>query len=131
MEEVLAFLTENPIFYLATVDGHTPKVRPFGFVMNHNGRLCFCTGNGKPVYRQLLANPAFELSAAAKDGRWLRLKGNAVFITSRESKKAALDFMPSLRRLYSEDDTVFEIFYAAEAEATFASMGGESRTVQL
>lgn len=131
MEEILQFLTENPIFYLATVDSDTPKVRPFGFAMNHNGKLCFCTSNQKDVYKQLKANPNFELSAASKDGRWLRLKGKAVFITSRETKKAALDFMPALRRLYSEDDAIYEIFYAAEAEATFASMSGESRTVKL
>lgn len=131
MNEVLQFLKDNPTFYLATTDGDTPKVRPFGFVMKYEGKLCFCTNNQKDVYRQLKANPKFEICTTAKTGEWLRLKGKAVFITSRESKKAALDTMPSLRSLYSEDDSIYEIFYADEAEATFYGMSGPSRTVKL
>ncbi|HHW06140.1 MAG TPA: pyridoxamine 5-phosphate oxidase [Clostridia bacterium] len=132
MDEVLAFLTENRVFYVATVDGSLPRVRPFGFVMNYDGKLCFCTNNQKEVYRQLQVNPNLEISATSADGtKWLRLRGKAVFITSRETKKAALDHMPSLRSMYSEDDDIFEIFYADQAEATFADLTGNSRTVKL
>ncbi|MEG6566293.1 pyridoxamine 5'-phosphate oxidase family protein [Thermoanaerobacterium saccharolyticum] len=131
MEEVLQFLKDNPTFYIATVNGDTPKVRPFGFVMEYNGKICFCTNNQKDVYKQLKANPKFEISITSKTGEWLRLKGKAVFITSRESKKAALDTMPSLRNLYSEDDSIFEIFYADEAEATFYGMSGPVKTVKI
>ncbi|NLU40991.1 MAG: pyridoxamine 5-phosphate oxidase, partial [Firmicutes bacterium] len=46
-------------------------------------------------------------------------------------KKAALDVMPSLGRMYSEDDSIFEIFCASEAEATFYSFGKPPRTVKL
>lgn len=131
MEEVLQFLKDNPTFYIATVDGDTPKVRPFGFAMEYDGKLCFCTNNQKDVYKQLKANPKFEISVASKTGEWLRLKGKAVFITSRESKKAALDTMPSLRNLYSEEDSIFEIFYAGEAEATFYGMSGHVKSVKI
>lgn len=107
-------------------------MRPFGFVMNYDGKLCFCTNNQKEVYRQLQVNPNLEISATSADGtKWLRLRGKAVFITSRETKKAALDHMPSLRSMYSEDDDIFEIFYADQAEATFADLTGNSRTVKL
>jgi len=131
MNEVLQFLKDNPTFYLATTDGDTPKVRPFGFVMDYEGKLCFCTNNQKDVYKQLKANPKFEISTTSQTGEWLRLKGKAVFITSRESKKAALDAAPSLRKIYSEDDDIYEIFYADDAEATFYKMGGTPRTVKL
>jgi uncharacterized pyridoxamine 5'-phosphate oxidase family protein len=131
MNEVLKFLLENSTFYLSTVDGDTPKVRPFGFVMNYNGKLCFCTSNQKDVFKQLKANPKFEISTTSKTGGWLRLFGKAVFITSPESKKAALDSEPNLRNLYSEGDKIFEIFYADEAKATFYTMSGTARTVKL
>jgi uncharacterized pyridoxamine 5'-phosphate oxidase family protein len=132
MDEVLKFLTDNRVFYVATVDGNMPKVRPFGFVMNYDGKLCFCTNNQKDVYKQLKANPNFEISSTSQDGTtWLRLRAKAVFNTSRETKKAALDTMPSLRKLYSEDDEIFEIFYADEAEATFADLSGNSRSVKF
>jgi uncharacterized pyridoxamine 5'-phosphate oxidase family protein len=131
MDEVLQFLTDNPVFYLATVDGNIPKVRPFGFVMKYEGRLYLCTNNRKDVYQQLQANPNLELSATSQSGEWLRLKGKAVFNTTRQSKQAALEIMPGLKQMYSAEDSIFETFYIAEVEATFADMKGGSRTVKF
>ena len=131
MNEVLKFLKDNPVFYLATVDGSTPKVRPFGFAMEYGGKLCFGTNNQKNVYRQLKANPNFELSTTSSTGEWLRLKGKAVFNTTPESKQAALNAMPSLAKMYRVDDSIFEIFYLDEGEASFNSMNGASRTIKL
>lgn len=79
MHEVLKFLTDNPTFYIATVDGDKPRVRPFGFVMEFEGKLHFCTNNQKNVYKQLQVNPYFEVSTASPEGRWIRLRGKAVF----------------------------------------------------
>jgi uncharacterized pyridoxamine 5'-phosphate oxidase family protein len=54
MEEVLNFLKENPIQYLATLglDGKA-KVRPMEFTMEDNGELYFCTNINKPLYKEL------------------------------------------------------------------------------
>jgi uncharacterized pyridoxamine 5'-phosphate oxidase family protein len=131
MNEVLAFLSENKIFYLATVEGNIPKVRPFGFAMEFEGKLYFGTSNQKPVYKQLKANPNFEISTTAKTGDWLRLKGKAVFNSNPKTKQAALDAMPGLSRMYSVDDSIFELFYIEDGEATFNDMKGSSRTVTL
>jgi len=131
MNEILKFLTDNPIFYIATVDGNIPKVRPFGFVMDFEGKLYFGTNNQKPVYKQLKANPHFEVSTTSKTGEWLRLKGKAVFNTNQKTKQAALDAMPRLSQMYSVDDSIFEVFYIEEAEATFNEMKGSSRTIKL
>ncbi len=131
MDEVLQFLTENSTFYLATVEGNVPKVRPFGFIMKYDGKLCFCTNNGKNVYKQMKANPHIEICTTGKSGDWLRLKGKAVFCTSKESKQAALAAAPYLSNMYRVDDGIFEIFSIDEAEAVFSNMKGESRTVRL
>ncbi|MDR3560056.1 MAG: pyridoxamine 5'-phosphate oxidase family protein [Negativicutes bacterium] len=131
MNEVLQFLTDNPVFYIATVDGNIPKVRPFGFVMVLEGKMYFGTNNQKDVYKQLKANPHFEISTTSKTGEWLRLKGEAVFHTTRQTKQAALDTMPALSKMYSVDDSIFELFYIENAEATFRDMKGASRTVKL
>lgn len=131
MDEVLKFLTENPTFYLATTDGDKPRVRPFGFVMKYEGRLCFCTNNKKDVYKQLKANPNLEISATASTGEWLRLRGKAVFNTSSQSKQAALTAAPFLERLYSVEDSIFEIFYVEDGEAAFIDMKGNTRTIML
>ncbi|HEY3425697.1 MAG TPA: pyridoxamine 5'-phosphate oxidase family protein [Negativicutes bacterium] len=131
MNEVLKFLAENPIFYLATVDGDIPKVRPFGFVMDFEGKLHFGTNNQKDVYKQLKANPNFEVSTTSKTAEWLRLKGKAVFNTSKQSKQAALNSMPQLANMYSVDDSIFELFYIENGEATFQDMKGNSKTIKL
>lgn len=131
MNEVLAFLVDNKPFYLATVEGDIPKVRPFGFVMEFEGKLYFGTSNQKPTYQQLKANPNFEISATSKTGEWLRLKGKAVFNSNQKTKQAALDVMPTLSKMYSVDDTIFELFYVEDGEATFKDMKGSSRTITL
>ena len=131
MNEILKFLTDNSIFYIATVDGNIPKVRPFGFVMDFEGKLYFGTSNQKQVYKQLKANPHFEVSTTSKTGEWLRLKGKAVFNTNQKTKQAALDAMPSLSKIYSVEDSIFEVFYIEEAEATFNDMKGSSRKIKL
>ncbi|MDR1702787.1 MAG: pyridoxamine 5'-phosphate oxidase family protein [Sporomusaceae bacterium] len=129
MQEVLQFLKDNPIFFLATAEGGQPRVRPFGFVMDFEGKLCFGTSNQKPVFKQMQANPKVELSASTAS-RWLRLSGSAVFITSPQAKAKAFEVMPMLKQIYP-DDSLFEIFTLENAVATFASMTGENRTVKL
>jgi uncharacterized pyridoxamine 5'-phosphate oxidase family protein len=131
MNEVLTFLLDNKTFYIATVEGNIPKVRPFGFVMEFEGKLYFGTSNQKPVYKQLKANPNFEISTTSKTGDWLRLKGKAVFNSNQKTKQAALDVMPALSKMYSVDDSIFELFYIEDGEATFNDMKGSSRTITL
>lgn len=131
MNEILAFLLENRIVYLATVDGNIPKVRPFGFVMEFEGKLYFSTSNQKSVYKQLKANPNFEVSIISKTGDWLRLQGKAVFNTTRKTRQAALDAVPAFSKMYSIDDAIFELFYIEDGEATFNDTKGSSRTVTL
>ncbi|BBB91951.1 MAG TPA: pyridoxamine 5'-phosphate oxidase family protein [Methylomusa anaerophila] len=131
MNEVLKFLQDCGVFYVATVDGNLPKVRPFGFIMEHEGKLCFSTSNQKPVYAQLMTNPNIEISATTKDGRWVRLSGKAVFCTTKEAKAKALELVPMLKGMYSVEDTIFEIFYLENAVANFFSMSGEHKTINL
>ena len=131
MNEVLDFLTTNSTFYLATVEGDQPRVRPFGFVMPWEGKLCFCTNNQKPVFKQMAANPKLELCAASPEGQWLRVSGKAVVVTSPEVKRRAFEVMPHLKQMYGENDGLFELFCLEDAVATFAGFGTEPRVVQI
>ncbi len=131
MNEVLQFLKECGVFFISTVEGDQPRVRPFGLAMEYDGKICYGTNNNKPIYAQLMANPKTEISCSSKDGMWLRLSGKAVFCTTREAKVKALEMMPMLRNMYSEDDNIFEIFYLDGAVATICSFNGENKTFQL
>ena len=44
MERVLKFLKEAGTYYLATVDGDCPRVRPFGTIEIFEGKLYIQTG---------------------------------------------------------------------------------------
>ena len=63
-EEIMEFLKENPTFYLATVDGYLPRVRPIGFAMWYKDHLCIALGKHKAAYKQLLDNTNLEICAA-------------------------------------------------------------------
>jgi uncharacterized pyridoxamine 5'-phosphate oxidase family protein len=131
MSEVFDYL-KGTTFYLATVDGDKPRVRPFGFVMELNGKLYFGTSDQKPSYRQLRENPQVEI-CGCKDGKtWLRLSGKAVFDLSPETKEKALEAAPHLKEVYSQPDSpVLSLFYIVDGEAVFSSFGGADRTVKL
>lgn len=101
------------------------------FVMEFEGKLYFCTNNQKNVYKQLKANPYFEVSTASPDGRWIRLRGRAVFNSTRAAKAKALEVMPALANMYAVEDSIFEVFYIEEGEATFCSFTNEPRTIKL
>ncbi len=132
MSEIFEFLNENRPFFVATVDGDKPKVRPFGFVMEDEGNLWFCTSNNKNVYRQLKANPYLEISAFSPDRRWIRLYGKAVFCSTPDIKAKAREVSPRIASLYSVDDPTQEMFYIEEGEAIFTSQAtGESKIVKL
>jgi uncharacterized pyridoxamine 5'-phosphate oxidase family protein len=132
MNEVLNFLAETKTFYLATVEGDKPKVRPFGFVMEFEGKLYFATNESKPSFRQLTANPNIEISATNANNEWLRLSGEAVFDIRTEVKARLFEVAPHLRGMYDKPDSpVLAPFYLKNGEATFCSLTAAPRVVKL
>lgn len=132
MSEVVKYLSEAGTFYVATVDGDKPKVRPFGIAIGHDDKIYFGTSNQKEVYKQLKVNPYFEISTTAKDGSWIRLKGKAVFEENMAVKKKAFEVLPVLANIYGTyDSPVFEVFYISEGEASVYSFIGAPKTLKV
>lgn len=132
MDEVLEFLKKCGTYYLATVDGDQPRVRPFGTVNAFEGKLYIQTGKVKPVSKQLHANPKAEICAFdGSTGTWIRVSGKLIADDRREAKKAMLDAYPNLRGMYNEDDGNTEVLYFEDAEAVFSSFAGAPRTVKF
>jgi len=130
MREVYEFLKQAGTYYLATVEGDQPKVRPFGTVDLFDGKLYIQTGKKKDVAKQLKANPKAEI-CVFKDGVWLRLSGTLVEDDRREAKKHMLDNYPYLRKMYSEDDDNTIVYYFKDATAVFSSFTQPPRTVRF
>lgn len=97
MEQVAKFLKEADTYYLATVEGDQPRVRPFGTAHIFEGKLYIQTGKSKAVSKQIHANPKVEI-CAFKGGEWLRVAGELVEDDRREARQSMLDAYPSLRR---------------------------------
>jgi len=128
MNEVYEFLKKCGTYYLATVEGDQPRVRPFGTVDLFEGKLYIQTGKVKSVSKQLQANPKAEICAFI-DGTWLRVAGTLVRDDRIEAKKHMLDQYPSLRSMYSEEDNNTEVLYFRDAVATFSSFVAAPRTL--
>ena len=130
MEEVLKFLKEAETYFIATMDGYQPRVRPFGTINLFENRLYIQTGKSKAVSKQLVNNSRFEL-CAFKDGTWLRVSGNLIEDDRFEARKSMLDAYPELRSMYDENDGNTQVFYIKGAVATFSSFTAPSRTVKF
>lgn len=130
IEKVYQFLEDAQTYYLATVEGDQPRVRPFGTALLYDGRLYIQTGKVKPVSKQLAANPKFEL-CAFMNGKWLRVAGELINDDSRDVKVAMLDKNPSLKSMYSADDDNTQVLYIKNAEATFSSFTEAPETIKF
>lgn len=120
MEEVFDFLKRCGVYYLATVEGDQPHVRPFTSLNCYDGRIYIQTGKVKPVAHQLKANHKIEISGMAK-GSWIRLTGEAVLDESEAAQQSMLDANPGLEKMYAVGDGNIEVYYIQNAKADICS----------
>ena len=130
MNEVYEFLKECGVYFLATVDGDRPRVRPFATIDVFEDRLYIQMGKVKNVSKQIEKNPKVEV-CAFKDGKWLRLSGELVRDERVEAKKHMLDQYPHLRGMYDEHDDNTEVLFFKNAKATFCSFTEPPKTVEF
>lgn len=121
MNRVYDFLKKAGTYYLATVEGNQPRVRPFGTVNEFEGKLYIQTGKAKPVSHQIAANPKVEICAFS-GGEWIRIACELVEDDRVEAKKSMLDAYPNLRGMYDEKDGNTQVFYMKNATATISSL---------
>ena len=130
MKRVLDFLKNAEVYYLATVEGDQPRVRPFGTINEFEGKLYIQTGKVKPTSRQIAANNKVEICAFA-GGSWIRVACELVEDDRVEAKKSMLDAYPTLRGMYDENDGNTQVFYMQNATATITSFGKAPEIVEF
>ena len=133
MNTITDFLKTNSAGFLATVDEGEPKVRPFQFMLEENGRLYFCTNNTKEVYRQLRIDPHMEFSSASPEFAWVRLSGEAEFVNDLAIKSRVLESHDLVNMIYRDaSNPIFEVFFLKNAKATLDDFTDKPpRTVTL
>ena len=130
MKEVCEFLKKAGTYYIATVDGDRPRVRPFGTADIYDGRLNIQTGLSKDVAKQMLKNPHVEICAFAGE-RWLRIAADAVLCDDIKAAEHMLEAYPELRAMYTPGDGNTTVFSIVNAVATFSSFTEPPRTVKF
>ena len=130
MQEVYDFLKSCNTYYLATVEGDQPRVRPFGTVDIFEGKLYIQTGKVKDVSKEMQANPKVEICAFNGE-KWIRVAGEVVRDDRVEAKKHMLDSYPNLKTLYRADDDNTEVLYLKNATATISSFTEEPKVIKF
>ena len=130
MEEIYAFLKKCGVYYLATVEGDQPRVRPFGTIDLFEGKLYIQTGKVKDVAKQMKANPKVEISGMA-EGKWIRLAAEAVLDERVEAQTHMLDAYPSLQGMYKPGDGNTEVFWLKNVKASICSFTEAPRSFEF
>ena len=129
MKEVYEFLKKCGVYYLATVEGDQPRVRPFGTYDLFEEKLYIQTGKIKNVACQMKANPKVEISAMSPDGKWIRITAEAVLDDNLEAQKHMLEAYPSLQAQYQPGDGNTEVYYLKNATAVICSFTEAPKTI--
>ncbi len=129
MQEVYEFVKECGTYYLATVEGDQPRVRPFGTVHIFEGKFYIQTGKVKECSKQMHANPKVEICAFGQ-GKWVRIAGTAVSDDRIEAKQSMLDAYPSLQNMYKADDDNTEVLYLKDVTATISSFSDAPKVIK-
>ncbi len=128
MEEVYQFLKKCGTYYLGTMDGDQPRVRPFGTIDLFEGRLYIQTGKKKEVSRQMTENGRIEICAF--DGnQWLRVAATALEDDRVEARRHMLEAYPELGKMYTPEDGNTQVFYLKDVTATFSSFTTDPRVI--
>lgn len=114
MINIAQFIQEAGMFFLATTDGDQPKQRPFGGLIEYNGRFYMDTNTEKAVYKQMLANPHISICAFSK-GKWMRIEGKAIPDQSAETLTYLTKQNPMLKKLWEKEGEIFTSLYLADA----------------
>ncbi|MBQ7362967.1 MAG: pyridoxamine 5'-phosphate oxidase family protein [Clostridia bacterium] len=130
MKEIYDFLKESGVYYLATVDGDQPRVRPFGTIELYNGKLYIQTGRVKAASAQMKKNPKIEISAMLGD-RWIRISAEAVLDESISAQEHLLTAYPSLQGMYKAGDGNTEVFYLQNGTAEISSFSAAPKRISF
>ncbi|OQB13427.1 MAG: Pyridoxamine 5'-phosphate oxidase [Firmicutes bacterium ADurb.Bin193] len=130
MERVYKFLKDAKTYYLATMDGDQPRVRPFGTAHIFDGKLYIQTGKKKAVSKQIMQNNKVEICTML-GGDWIRVSCGLIEDDRREARVSMLEAYPELRTMYDADDGNTQVFYIKNATAIFSSFTKPEETVRF
>ena len=131
MKKVYDFLKAAGTYYIATIDGDQPRVRPFGTVNIFEDKLYIQTGKGKAVNDQIRANGKVEICAMNGE-EWIRVSGTLVPDERVEAGEAMLDAYPSLRKMYKTGESGNSaVYYLKDATAVISAFSHSPEIIKF
>ena len=125
MEQVLKLIEQAGYGCLATVENGKPRVRPFGFRFEEEGKLYFCTNSEKDVYKQLIELPYVEYSVTTKEMVTARINAEVTFTEELDKKEKAINSSDLVKKLYkSAENPIFKVFYIEHGTSTISDFSG-------
>ena len=121
VKKVYDFLEKAGTFYLATVEGDQPRVRPYGALLYFEDKIYIMAFGKTNATRQIAANQKAEICAFK--GQTLRIECELVEDNRPEVGKALVDKMPLLKNLgLGENGENGVMYYLKNATAYFFKM---------
>ncbi|MBO2525721.1 MAG: NimC/NimA family protein [Bacteroidetes bacterium] len=120
MQKVYDFLEKAGTFYLATVEGDQPRVRPYGAMLFFEDKIYIMAFGMTNATRQITANHKAEICAFK--GQTLRIACELVEDNRPEVGKALVDKMPVLKPALGENGENGVMYYLKNAKADFFKM---------
>lgn len=132
-QQIVDFVRENPVCFIATMDGDQPRVRGFLAVLFDDGKIYFTTGTMKHVYDQIVSNPNVELCFSSPGfQKTLRISGTIEIIDDREKKQQLLNERDYLRHFGGKaDDPRFILLRLSHGKAHFWTMQQNMREKEI
>lgn len=122
MQQFIDFFNKNTCGYLATMDGNRPRVRPWSFLFEDNGKIWFMTTNKKRVFQQLQENPYIEFCSCSSEMINGRLSGKIEICNDLGIKARVLTERPMLQTIYqTPENPLLETFYLEHGSASLYS----------
>jgi len=128
-KDVFDFLQKAGTFYLATVEGDQPRVRPYGAMLFFEEKIYIMAFGKTNATCQIAKNPKAEICAFK--GQTLRIECCLVEDNRPEVGKALVDKMPVLKPALGENGENGVMYYLKDATATFFKMMEPVETVKF
>ncbi|WP_455391140.1 pyridoxamine 5'-phosphate oxidase family protein [Frisingicoccus sp.] len=119
MSKAYDFLKECGYFYILTLNGDFPAGRPFGAVMEYDGKLYISTNTGNNAHKQLRENGNIQILAKKEGTReWLRITGKAKECNDLSMKEKMLEECPILAKHFASADEAHYLLFAVDVLET-------------
>jgi len=135
INDCIKFTNENPVCFLATVDGDQPHVRALSFWFADETGFYFQTGNVKLFYHELKKNPKMEVCFYRHEGMagpMLRVSGKVEFLDEIKLRKKVMSDRPFLKDFgLTIESPGLIIFRIAHGSAHFWSLGNNMKPKEI